>query len=84
MRGFRFAGLTEFNHPEFVPGAVKYGDVPALLALARSGELWLAGEEGKTPDATQSAFTAAGGPDKVQPFAARDGRKNGGVEWLIR
>lgn len=32
--GFRFASLTAPWQPMFVPGAVKYGDVPALLRLA--------------------------------------------------
>ncbi len=31
--GFRFAGIDRHDHPMFVPGAVKYGDLPGLLAL---------------------------------------------------
>jgi dienelactone hydrolase len=30
---FRFADIRHFDHPDFVPGAVKYGDVDALVAL---------------------------------------------------
>ena len=44
-RGFRFATLTEFNHPDFLPGAVKYGDVPALLALAAPGRVVAGGRK---------------------------------------
>lgn len=33
LQGFRFAELTSPWHPHFVPGAVKYGDVDALLKL---------------------------------------------------
>jgi hypothetical protein len=45
--GFRFEKLTDQYQPMFVPGAVKYGDLPALLALCAPLPLSLAGEEGK-------------------------------------
>jgi hypothetical protein len=32
--GMTFASLDRFDHPMFVPGAVRYGDVDALKALA--------------------------------------------------
>ncbi len=32
--GFRFASVTEFDDPMFLPGAVKYGDVERLVQLA--------------------------------------------------
>lgn len=47
--GFRFATLTDQYQPMFVPGAVKYGDTPGLLAqvapcrMQVMGELPLAG-----------------------------------------
>ena len=31
--GFRFGDITEIRDVNLLPGAVKYGDVPALLAL---------------------------------------------------
>jgi hypothetical protein len=34
---FRFASVEKFNDPMFVPGSVKYGDVPALFALGAPG-----------------------------------------------
>ena len=42
-QGFRFAqtGLHDVN---FLPGAVKYGDMPGLLALTAPVPMWLAGE----------------------------------------
>jgi dienelactone hydrolase len=54
--GFRFASLTRVDDPMFVPGAVKYGDVAALLALGAPSPLWLAGESGDV----KSAYVAAG------------------------
>ncbi|CAN5245152.1 acetylxylan esterase [soil metagenome] len=32
---FRFASVASYRHPDFVPGSVKYGDLPALLSLLR-------------------------------------------------
>ena len=43
-KGFRFGDLRSYRDPNFLPGAVKYGDVPGLLKLAK-GPLWLAGED---------------------------------------
>ena len=39
--GFRFAKAKSIDDPDFWPGAVKYGDLPAVLALDAEGELWL-------------------------------------------
>jgi len=33
--GFRFASLTDYRDPQFLPGALKFGDLPALRRLAR-------------------------------------------------
>jgi len=33
---FRFANLKSYRDPNFLPGAVKYGDLPALLKLTRA------------------------------------------------
>ena len=41
--GFRFSTTTLYD-PNFLPGAVKYGDMPTLLALTAPTPLWLAGE----------------------------------------
>jgi hypothetical protein len=61
--GFRFASLDRVSDPMFFPGAVKYGDVPALLALGAPGRLWLAGES--DPAAIKTASAAAGKADAV-------------------
>jgi len=33
---FRFANITSYLHPDFIPGAVKYGDLPALIETAKN------------------------------------------------
>jgi dienelactone hydrolase len=56
-RGFRFATLKSYRDPDFLPGALKYGDLPAFLALPGS-TLWLAGEE-KAPEGARSFANTA-------------------------
>ncbi|HEV3027447.1 MAG TPA: acetylxylan esterase, partial [Planctomycetota bacterium] len=64
--GFRFAQLPSFRHPDFLPGAVKYGDLPGLLALSAPQELWIAGEGEQVPEAVTSAYAATGKPKAVR------------------
>jgi len=64
--GFRFAQLTSFRHPDFLPGAVKYGDLPGMLALSAPHELWVAGEGPQAPEAVTSAYAATGRPASVR------------------
>ena len=42
--GFRFAGLTAIDDPDFLPGGAKYLDLPGIAALSAPLPLWLAGE----------------------------------------
>jgi hypothetical protein len=44
-QGFRFASITSYLDPNFFPGAIKYGDLPAILALNAPRPLILIGEE---------------------------------------
>ena len=39
--GFRFASVSRFDDPMFVPGAVKYDDLEGLARLVGKGLLWL-------------------------------------------
>lgn len=42
--GFRFAQLKDQFHPNFIPGAVKYGDLPALIDLCAPAKVTQLGE----------------------------------------
>lgn len=55
--GFRFANLTAAWQPLFVPGAVKYGDVPALLRLSAAAHPVILDDAAKPAGA--DALTAA-------------------------
>ncbi len=80
--GFRFASLTEFDDPQFLPGAVKYGDVPALLALCSGSELWLSGEK-ELPKLAAASWKAAGTTPSLFSGEA-SAKANAAVKWLSR
>lgn len=60
--GFRFETLGSWRDPNFLPGAVKYGDLPAMVALGAPRALWLAGEA-DAPPLLAAAYRAAGRRD---------------------
>ena len=80
--GFRFADLTSYRAPDFLPGGVKYGDLPALLALSAPHPLWIAGEEGRIPTPVARMYAATGHAGNVESSARRDSA-DGAVEWLL-
>ncbi|QDT07886.1 Acetyl xylan esterase (AXE1) [Rubripirellula lacrimiformis] len=56
--GFRFASITNYRDPNFVPGSVKYGDLPAILALRSPHSLTVLGEP-SLPTIVHDAFGSA-------------------------
>lgn len=83
--GFRFAKLNQFDDAQFLPGAVKYGDLPALLALAAPHPLWLAGEGAESPAIVKAAFVAAGTPNDLQSYGGAPAEAAGAaVDWLLK
>ncbi|MGD9645780.1 MAG: acetylxylan esterase [Pirellulales bacterium] len=83
--GFRFGSASEFSDPNFVPGSVKYGDVPALVALAAPSELWLADGASETPQLVRDAYAAAGATDKLHAATPGDAAAAtaAAVDWLL-
>jgi dienelactone hydrolase len=83
--GFRFAKLTSTTDVHFLPGAVKYGDLPGMLALGAPGELWLSGEQPMPPGLVSAAYTAAGAIGKLQTYGGPpEARGAEAVKWLAR
>jgi hypothetical protein len=64
-REFRFADLSDVYDVNFLPGAVKYGDVPGLLALAAPTQLILAGDR-ELPEIVVNSYRATGKRDRVR------------------
>lgn len=82
--GFRFAELTKFDHPDFLPGAVKYGDVPALLALCAGKRLFVAGEGSEMPPLLKQAAESAGAADEITMHGDPATSGSAAVDWILR
>ena len=65
--GFRFGDITEIRDVNLLPGAAKYGDVPALLALCAPTPLTISEA---TPPLTAAAYGVA--PDAAPVRAGGD------------
>jgi hypothetical protein len=75
--GFRFATLTDFRHPMFVPGAVKYLDVPGLLAaVPAANPVWLADDAAAAELGARPGLRVDVGPPA--------GRMDRAIDWLLR
>jgi dienelactone hydrolase len=84
-QGFRFAQVNAIDHPEFWPGAVKYGDLPSLLAMSAGRRLWLAGEAENESLLIREAFTAVGKTQHLQTVGdlPRNAAPIAAAEWLV-
>ena len=71
--GFRFGTITDIRDPMLVPGAVRYGDTPGLIALSAPRPLFLSGES-SIPPLVKAAYQSAAAADKINLYqgAAQD------------
>ncbi len=76
--GFRFAKITDYHDPNFVPGVVKYGDLSAVLALNAPEPLMILGEE--SLPLVASAYAAATLPQHL----TLSSQANTVVQWLLQ
>jgi len=82
--GFRFRNVKSYRDPAFLPGAVKYGDLPGLLSLAAPLPLFLAGEKGEVPQRVQAAYKAMRRPKYVVSNAGSEQKAlEAAVPWLL-
>ncbi|MEZ6034719.1 MAG: alpha/beta hydrolase family protein [Planctomycetaceae bacterium] len=79
--GFRFASITEIRDVNLLPGAVKYGDVPAILALCSPTKLAVAGETATSVALAQAAYSASAATAEFLP-TSDDGSAI--VGWLLK
>ncbi|MEM7235956.1 MAG: acetylxylan esterase, partial [Planctomycetota bacterium] len=61
---FRFAKLRSYRDVNFLPGAVKYGDLPGMLSLSAPRSLTIVGD-GIAP-IVRKAYAASGAANKVR------------------
>lgn len=83
-RGFRFRRINRIDHPHFVPGIVKYGDLPALVALSAPHPTWVAGEGSQGNELVNQVYGAAGaGSQVVWSSVQGAAAEAAAVEWLL-
>jgi dienelactone hydrolase len=83
-RGFRFAKLNAFDDPNFVPGSVKYGDLPALAALSAPFPLWIAGEGSVGPPLVRDTYEALDHPTSLTIYdGASDDTGLAAAMWIV-
>ncbi len=81
---FRFDQVRTTTDEMMLPGAVKYGGLPALAALAAPGELYVHNHRGNGPGQwLKAVYAAAGAKDKLQESSEK-GMEEKVVEWLLR
>jgi len=68
--GFRFESLKSYRDLDFFPGAIKYGGVPAMLALCAPRRLVIAGERGRIAGLVAKTYAAAGAEAAVRSVDA--------------
>jgi len=67
LNQFRFDAVQKTDDPMMLPGAAKFGGLPAFAAMAAPGEVLLHNHAGtSTGKLTQAAYEAAGAADKLR------------------
>jgi dienelactone hydrolase len=78
---FSFAKVKATDDPMMLPGAIKYGGLPAFAALIAPGQVFLHGAEGTgVEDAIKAAY--AGKKDAAEVRGAK--QTEAAVKWLVR
>ena len=83
LNGFRFDKITDANDPMMLPGAVKYGGLPAFLALCAPGEVLAHGHAGTGTGKLPAAAYAAAGADGKLTRVAEKWPAEKVVGWVI-
>jgi hypothetical protein len=80
--GFRFAAVRSYGDANFAPGAVKYGDLPVLLALRAPHRLSIVGEA-ELPGIVEKSYAATGAPDAIR-LSTSKAIDDSNVDWLMQ
>jgi dienelactone hydrolase len=84
MNQFRFENVRTTGDPMMLPGALKYGGLPALAALAVPGELFVHNHQGTgSGQWLKTVYDAAGAPDRLQRSPEKVAPEKV-VAWLLR
>jgi hypothetical protein len=81
--GFRFGTITDIRDPMLLPGAVRYADVPGILALSAPRPMWLA-DEAAVPDVVTAAYKSADAVDKISLYHGdAKSAADAAASWII-
>ena len=69
LHGTRLGNVNELRNPWFVPGAVKYRDLPGLMALGAPEPLWLIDADASDLNGVRQAYLAS---DSRDAFVQRE------------
>jgi hypothetical protein len=84
INGFRFDQIQKTNDEMMLPGALKYGGLPAFAALCAPGELYLHNHQGTgIGRMTKDAYAAADAADKVH-LSSEQVPPEKTIDWLMR
>lgn len=84
LNQFRFENVRTTNDEMMLPGALKYGGLPAFTALCAPGELLLHNHRGTGVGAlVKAAYEAAGTPKRQEQVAEKVAAEKV-AEWLLR
>ncbi|HEY1068443.1 MAG TPA: hypothetical protein VGE52_20130, partial [Pirellulales bacterium] len=80
--GYRFASITKPSDVQFLPGIVKYGDFPGLIAAGAPHATLLLGEA-KTPELAETVYRAAGVAERLTLSpASGEAKATAAVDYL--
>ncbi|MBC7968484.1 MAG: hypothetical protein H7Z17_21470 [Fuerstia sp.] len=79
--GFRFESITEIRDINLLPGAVKYGDTPAILALCAPTKIAIAGETADSVGLMKSAYAVN---VAEADFLPKSDEGSAIVDWLLK
>ena len=63
--GFRFASVRSLEDPAFLPGSVKYGDLPSMLAVLAPKPLWIGGDKREALTLLSGVYDTAGARQRL-------------------
>ena len=83
-QGFRFGDLDSWRDPDFLPGAVKYHDLPGLVALSAPLPLTLVGENRDTMSLAESTYSALNATGQLALLGEQEAATlSSMVTWLL-
>lgn len=78
---FRFRDIQSWRDPNFLPGAIKYGDLPAMLGLVQSAKLWIGTKDVETAKAAMQPFRNLDGKPE---FQLTENAVAEAIDWLVQ